>query len=332
MVVAVSVVGATMYSQVDVTDGCTLATSGFSPPFPTVSETYQYDNGTLFFELSNPGEDALEVNNITVRDSDTTLGVIGVEQELLGDGTASVTTNRFQSSENCFQADLNLNYESESLQGLTAQGTLQGKISIVPLVAVFDLNTTSVSKEGTVKFNASETEGQNSIENYTWEFGDGSTATGETATHSYTQNGVYIVRLTVEDSQGITDTSTKRVYVGGVLTRSGGEITRLGFENTLATGCIGPNCQNRTGNDDQPVSTSGGYTEGTVFAEELVMTDNTMCVTDIQSFRTDEGCNLYRQGDDTTLSENNYNLTGSLRTPNVKPRNQSICIGDCLKQ
>jgi PKD repeat protein len=330
MVVAVSIVGGTIYTQIDVSDGCTLGTSGFSPPFPTVTETYQYDNGTVFLEVTNPGEDSIELSNITVSQGNRTLGAIGINREIIGEGTEPISTNRFQTSENCNERTLQINYESDTLQGLTAEGTIQGKISITPLVALFNMNVTALQPGEAIKFNASQTESQNSIEGYNWEFGDGETASGREPTHEYTDGGVYIVRLTVEDSQGITDTTRKRVYVGGVLTREGGYIPRLGFQNSLATGCIGPNCQNVTGTDDKPISTSGDYTEGTIFTEELVMTNSSMCITDPRSFETDQGCSSYQQGTDEAVSSSNYNFTGSLRTPGIKPQDQSLCIGKCM--
>ncbi len=43
---------------------------------------------------------------------------------------------------------------------------------------------------------------------YTWDFGDGSTATGQTVTHAYSQPGNYTVTLTVEDDDGGVGTDT----------------------------------------------------------------------------------------------------------------------------
>ncbi len=42
---------------------------------------------------------------------------------------------------------------------------------------------------------------------YTWEFGDGATATGSTVTHTYSSTGVYQARLTVTDASGNQDVS-----------------------------------------------------------------------------------------------------------------------------
>jgi PKD repeat protein len=54
-----------------------------------------------------------------------------------------------------------------------------------------------------VTFDASASSSPNgSIVSYAWEFGDGASGSGVTATHTYTEKGVYTVVLTVTDSAG----------------------------------------------------------------------------------------------------------------------------------
>ena len=60
--------------------------------------------------------------------------------------------------------------------------------------------TTSADSDGT-------------IASYAWNFGDGATATGVTASHPYTASGAYQVTLTVTDNSGATGTTTKSVVV-----------------------------------------------------------------------------------------------------------------------
>jgi chitodextrinase len=87
-------------------------------------------------------------------------------------------------------------------------GTVQP--SQVP-VAVF---STQASGPG-YSFDASQsydTNGQ--IDNYEWEFGDGSTARGQQVTHTFQKPGAYPVTLRVTDSEGNSDTVTISVEVG----------------------------------------------------------------------------------------------------------------------
>lgn len=60
---------------------------------------------------------------------------------------------------------------------------------------------------------ADSTDPDGTIASYAWDFGDGGTATGATASHSYTNPGNYQVKLTVTDNRGATATTTKTVGV-----------------------------------------------------------------------------------------------------------------------
>ncbi len=51
---------------------------------------------------------------------------------------------------------------------------------------------------------------------YQWVFGDGTTGIGETASHTYTQDGVYNVSLTVTDSRGLAATTMTKTTVANV--------------------------------------------------------------------------------------------------------------------
>jgi PKD repeat protein len=53
-----------------------------------------------------------------------------------------------------------------------------------------------------------------SIASYSWTFGDGSSGTGMTPTHSYSASGIYTVTLKVTDSIGATATTTQQLPVG----------------------------------------------------------------------------------------------------------------------
>lgn len=70
-----------------------------------------------------------------------------------------------------------------------------------PLETVFDASGSTPSVEGT------------SIVSYSWSFGDGTTGTGVSVTKTYSQPGVYTIRLSVEDDTGKTSESLQVISV-----------------------------------------------------------------------------------------------------------------------
>jgi PKD repeat protein len=60
---------------------------------------------------------------------------------------------------------------------------------------------------------ASSTDPDGSVASYAWAFGDGSTASGATASRTYAADGTYTVTLTVTDDKGATATTTRSVTV-----------------------------------------------------------------------------------------------------------------------
>ncbi len=63
-------------------------------------------------------------------------------------------------------------------------------------------------------------DGSGTINNYFWDFGDGSSGAGAYPIHSYASTGTYYVCLTVTNSSGCSDTWCDSVYVG--VTGTGG--------------------------------------------------------------------------------------------------------------
>jgi hypothetical protein len=54
------------------------------------------------------------------------------------------------------------------------------------------------------------------VASYAWDFGDGTTGSGVSVTHTFTQDGAFTVRLTVTDNDGLTDVATFAVTVNNV--------------------------------------------------------------------------------------------------------------------
>jgi len=115
-------------------------------------------------------------------------------------------------------------------------GTPQPPANVAP-VAAFSATTDTLTVSVT---GAASTDPDGSIRSYAWAFGDGGTATGVTATHTYAAAGDYKVTLTVTDNAGATNTISRTVTVAGGVTPPppvvGAAIAKDSFERTSSNG------------------------------------------------------------------------------------------------
>ncbi|GLQ87769.1 PKD domain-containing protein [Dyella flagellata] len=101
----------------------------------------------------------------------------------------------------------------------------------VPPVANFSDSTNGL----TASFTNSSTDSDGTVVSSSWDFGDGSTATDTSPSHTYAAAGTYNVTLTVTDNGGMTGTKTSAVTVSSGST--GGSTQLLGntsFESSTA--------------------------------------------------------------------------------------------------
>lgn len=90
--------------------------------------------------------------------------------------------------------------------------------------ASFTATPTSGEAPLSVTFDASASSDQDgTIDSYSWDFGDGSSGSGETTSHEYTSADNYTVTLTVTDDDGATDTATGTITVTEPAPTSNGE-------------------------------------------------------------------------------------------------------------
>lgn len=94
---------------------------------------------------------------------------------------------------------------------------------------------TSTTNELAVSLNASaSSDPDGTITGYAWNFGDGSSGSGATVSHTYAAGGTYNIVLTVTDNGGATGTTSRQITV------SSGTVplvlARDSFERTVASG------------------------------------------------------------------------------------------------
>lgn len=92
---------------------------------------------------------------------------------------------------------------------LAGQACGGGSTTDTPPTASFAFDCTELA----CSFSAAASSDDTGIAEYSWQFGDGSVATGVTADHTYSADGSYEVTLTVEDIAQQTDSTSKTVTV-----------------------------------------------------------------------------------------------------------------------
>jgi PKD repeat protein len=128
-------------------------------------------------------------------------------------GTA---VERFSATVPCSGVVTNDAYRvSSSDQGVTSDnGEMVAFIVVAPtLVADFDQSATMPLVATTVHFTDTSTTDGPAVAAWAWDFGDGQTAIGATASHVYATDGAFTVKLTVTDTCGYSDDLTSIVQI-----------------------------------------------------------------------------------------------------------------------
>jgi PKD repeat protein len=99
------------------------------------------------------------------------------------------------------------------------------------LQPAFTLTPEAPTDHQNVFFDASTSKapGNNPIAVYAWDFGDGRSGSGRTATHAFESAGTFVVKLTISDSLNRSATTSQSVTVGG------GEVPDAAFVTSPAT-------------------------------------------------------------------------------------------------
>jgi PKD repeat protein len=145
-------------------------------------------------------------------------GSISTFQWDYGDGAVATGTSSSHTYTNAGTYTAKLTVTDASGLTNTAQVTVTVSEPVVPAsppTAVISSSTAAGPAPLTVQFDGSGSTAASSatITQYSWSFGDGSSATGATTSHAFTTAGSYGATLTVTDSNGLTSSANTPVVV-----------------------------------------------------------------------------------------------------------------------
>jgi len=123
-----------------------------------------------------------------------------------GDGNTAtgVTASHSYPASGTYNVTLTVTDNDGATDSITATKTVRNKSP----VAIFTESDHTVYNGDVITFNAADSyDPDGTIVSYSWDFGDGNTATGVTVSHAYADNGSYVVTLTVTDNDGATDSA-----------------------------------------------------------------------------------------------------------------------------
>ena len=225
----------------------------------------------------------------------TSTGNITSYQWDFGDGSTGTgaTPSHTYTTAGSHTAKLTVSNASNQTSVATTVVTVTAPINTTPPTAVLSASTNGGVAPLAVTFNGSGSTAAsgNSIASYTWSFGDGSTASGSTASHSFTTAGTYSTTLTVTDNRGLTSTASKTTTVTAPIvlipptavvsssTAAGSEPLAVTFNGSGSTAASGSTIASYAwsfgdGTTATGASASHSFTSAGTYTTTLTVTDN----------------------------------------------------------
>src|SRR5262249_37774626 len=102
---------------------------------------------------------------------------------------------------------------SEPSPGPGSGGTEQPQLPGPPMIPVISASANPIVPGTEVVLSASSADPQNDSITYAWDFGDGATATGAKASHTYAAEGIYLAKVVATDQHSLSSTSSSTIIV-----------------------------------------------------------------------------------------------------------------------
>jgi uncharacterized cupredoxin-like copper-binding protein/N-acetylneuraminic acid mutarotase len=181
----------------------------------TVSIAVTVDTTTPIVSITSPADGAtLGSASVVVSGTASDNGAVEkVELSLDGTNYVSATgTTSWSGTLALAEGPNTIFARATDTAGNTATVSIVVTVDTVKPTAVAGEDQT-VNAGAMASFDASASSDDVAIVSYEWDFGDGTTGTGETTTHIYTDPGTFTVTLTVRDAAGNADTDVLVVIV-----------------------------------------------------------------------------------------------------------------------
>jgi flagellin-like protein len=179
-------------------------------------------NGYVVVYIQNVGQGTIQLRQTQSAYINSVLKGITESNPAISNGmvtfspgtTASLTTDR------PYAANEKLKIKITATDGTFAEYTTSGLSTVATgtfpgwPISSFTMSTSNPAVGQSVAFTDTSTKGDGTINQWSWNFGDGQTSSVQNPSHSYATLGTKTVTLTVTDSNSRTSTSTHTLVVG----------------------------------------------------------------------------------------------------------------------
>jgi endonuclease YncB( thermonuclease family) len=202
---------------------------GLDAPGPTPSECFGPEATLYNRDLTLNRTVWIEVDELERNDSGELLAYVYLDSQGLTMVNAVMLAQGLARVQDASDASPNLRY-TQIFSQLQNEATNESRglwdaCPAVPLpaniapTASFSFTPTGPEPGDEITFDASQSlDTDGVLTNFGWNFGDGNSGTGMSATHTYDSNGIFAVTLSVTDDRGSVDTTARNIAVGDTST------------------------------------------------------------------------------------------------------------------